>query len=155
MKKEILAYIESLAGQRKSWFLDVLSTLETILVFPLELGMQYNMPSFYVSLAHYPKGYHVGKNVPLPYVAFASHKHYISIYFMPWMVQENDATRLNDQYEQQTGKKLNAGKVCLRFKKTEDIPMDWLISLVQSVTVDDWIQRYEQSLTLYRKSQKI
>jgi len=155
MKKDISKYVESLSEQRKLWFYEVLSILENVLPFPLELGMQYDMPSFYVSLDHYPKGYHVGKNVPLPYLSLASQKHYVSIYFMPWMAEGYDHESFQRRYEKQTGKKINAGKVCLRFKKVEDIPLDWLQQLVQSVDVDEWIQRYEKSLTLNRKSRKI
>ena len=155
MNKDISKYVESLPEQRKLWFYEVLSILEKVLPFPLELGMQYDMPSFYVSLDHYPKGYHVGKNVPLPYLSLASQKHYVSIYFMPWMVEGYDHESFQRDYEKQTGKKINAGKVCLRFKKVEDIPLDWLQQLVKSVDVDEWIQRYESSLILNRKSRKI
>ena len=42
-----------------------------------------------------------------------------------------------------SGKKLNMGKSCVRFKTTDDLPMDLIADTVASTSVDDYIKSYE------------
>lgn len=154
MNQAVEFYLSSLIPERKQWLNTILEKVQQALPYPFELGMQYRMPSFYISRAYYPQGYHVGHEVPLPFFAIASQKQYVSIYFMPWMTAETNHAHLQDQYINLTGKKLNTGKVCFRFKKPEDIPLQWLTNLVQSVSADTWISLYEASRIKDRKSRK-
>ena len=47
--------------------------------------------------------------------------------------------------------KLDMGKSCIRFKKTEHIPFELLGELLEKMTVQQWIEKYEHNLMLYKK----
>jgi hypothetical protein len=152
---ETLSYINSLENDKKSWFIQVFSEIKKLMPLEIEEGFQYGMPSFYVSFKTYPKGYHVGENIPLPFIALAYQKHYLAVYFMPWMTELTLSHDFKTDYTIRTGKKLNAGKVCLRFRRPDDLPMEWLKKVVKSVSVKEWIERYEKSVRVRdRKSRK-
>jgi hypothetical protein len=155
VNKETSNYITRLENDKKTWFLSVFNAVYKVMPPEIEEGFQYGMPSFYVSLKHYPQGYHVGKNVPLPFLAMAYQKHYLAIYFMPWMSEVSSTHDFKAEYKRITGKNLNAGKVCLRFRQKEDLPLEWLEKVLKSVSIKDWIELYEKSYqSRDRKSRK-
>lgn len=49
-------------------------------------------------------------------------------------------------YQKISARKLDIGKSCIRFKKTEDIPYDLIAELVSKITPQEWIQTYESTL---------
>ncbi len=146
MNKETLSYINRLENDKKLWFIEVFNEIKNVMPLEIEDGFQYGMPSFYVSFKTYPKGYHVGENIPLPFLALAYQKHYLAVYFMPWMTELTSSHDFTTDYTARTGKKLNAGKVCLRFRRPYDLPMEWLKKVVTSVSVKEWIELYEKSV---------
>ena len=44
-----------------------------------------------------------------------------------------------------SGKKLDMGKSCVRFKKLEDLPIALIGETVAMTTVEDFIKKYEES----------
>ena len=44
-----------------------------------------------------------------------------------------------------SGKKLDMGKSCVRFKKLEDLPLDLISETIAMTSVDDFISVYEKS----------
>lgn len=44
-----------------------------------------------------------------------------------------------------SGKRLNMGKSCLRFKKVEDIPLDLIGKVIGKVNVDNYIAKVKES----------
>jgi hypothetical protein len=42
-----------------------------------------------------------------------------------------------------TGKKLDMGKSCVRFKRADDLPLELVGEVVAEVTVDKYIESYE------------
>jgi hypothetical protein len=83
--------------------------------------VQYGMLGYVVPLKTFPGGYLNRKNDPIPYVCLASQKNYMSIYLMS--VYGDAEGKFRDEYEA-TGKKLDMGKSCVRFRKVEDLPLD-------------------------------
>ena len=101
--------------------------------------MQYGMISYVIPLARYPKTYN---KQPLAYISLAAQKRYMSIYLMgvysdpegeSWFVQRYRAT----------GKRLDMGKACVRFRTLEDLPLDLVGEAVSMTPVEDFIGRYE------------
>ena len=91
--------------------------------------MQYGMISYIVPLSVIPDTYN-GK--PLMYIALASQKHYMSLYLTTVYADQS----LSDWFKQRylaTGKKLNMGKSCVRFRKLENLPLD-LVAEVTALT---------------------
>ena len=49
------------------------------------------------------------------------------------------------EYPKYSKRKLNMGKSCIRFKKMEDIPYQLIGELVSKMTVEDWVNCYEEN----------
>ena len=47
---------------------------------------------------------------------------------------------------QNTVYKLDMGKSCIRFKKTDDIPYDLITQLLSKMNVEEWIDIYEKTI---------
>lgn len=106
--------------------------------------MSYGMIGYVVPHSLYPPGYHCDPSLPLPFAGLASQKNYMAVYLMSnygdksnegWFVKEYKAT----------GKKLDMGKCCIRFKKLDDLPLDVIGKAIARVPVKKWIAIYEQS----------
>lgn len=88
-----------------------------------EEGMQYGMIGYYVPHRVYPAGYHCDPKQPLPFAALASQKNYMSLYLMCTYGDAPLAASFREAWSK-TGKKLDAGKACIRFKKLDDLALD-------------------------------
>ena len=51
-----------------------------------------------------------------------------------------------EEFLKHSSKKLDMGKSCVRFKKPEDIPFELIEELAQKVTVQQWIEVYENNI---------
>lgn len=78
------------------------------------------------------------------YIALASQKQYMSLYLMNIYGDEEAERWFRVEYET-SGKKLNMGKSCVRFRKIDDLPLDLIGQAVARTGVDDFITRYEVS----------
>ena len=78
------------------------------------------------------------------YAALASQKNYLSLYLMN--VYGDTATEewFAERYRA-SGKKLDMGKSCLRFKGLEDLPLDVVGEAIARTPVNDFIEHYEAS----------
>ena len=104
--------------------------------------MANNMPSYVVPLETYPDGYHVGENIPLPFVSFASQKGHLALYHFGMYVDRELLAWFEKEYARQAENKLDMGKSCVRFKNLEKIPYSLIGELMQQRSVGDWISRY-------------
>jgi hypothetical protein len=103
--------------------------------------MNWGMLSYEVPLSRYADTYN---GQPLPYAALASQKRYMSLYLNS--VYGDPATErwFTDRYEA-SGKRLDMGKSCVRFKHLDDLPLDLIAETIARTPVDDFIRRYETS----------
>src|SRR4051794_29973063 len=81
-----------------------------------EEGMAYGMIGYHVPYSVYPPGYHCPPKQPLPFAGLASQKNHMSVYLMCVYGDENQAKEFQKAWAK-TGKKLDMGKSCIRFKK--------------------------------------
>jgi len=110
-----------------------------------EEGMQWGMPSYFVPLSAYPAGYNCQPDQPLPFVGFASQKNHMVFYgFCIYMDEELKNHFVADW--KKTGKKLDMGKSCVRFKKLEDVPLKVIGDAVKRVPMKKYIKQYEKQL---------
>ena len=107
-----------------------------------EEGMQYGMIGYYVPHRLYPAGYHCDPKQPLPFAGLASQKNYMSLYMMTVYGEGAEETRFRDAWAK-TGKKLDMGKCCVRFKKLEDLALEVIGDTLRRVPVKKWIAYYE------------
>ncbi len=107
-----------------------------------EEGMQYGMIGYYVPHSVYPAGYHCDPKQPLPFAALASQKNYMSIYLMCIYGDPEHEAWFRAAWAR-TGKKLNMGKSCVRFKKIDDIPLKVIGEAIRRVPAKKFIEHYE------------
>ena len=50
-----------------------------------------------------------------------------------------------NEYPKHCKRKLDMGKSCMRFKKLDEIPFDLIAELTTKMSVDEWIQIYEDA----------
>ena len=119
-----------------------------------EEGMQWGMPSYFVPLSAYPAGYHCQPDQPLPFVGLASQKNHMAFYGFCIYTDEALRNRFVEDWKK-TGKKLDMGKSCVRFKKLEDVPLKVIGDAVKRVPMKKFIKQYEVQLQQTSAGKKI
>lgn len=138
-------YIKTVEPTKKEAFEKLRATLLKNLPKGFEECINYNMPSFVVPLKTYPKGYHCNTLLPLPFISIAAQKNFIALYHMGLYANKELYEWFIAEYPNHCKSKLDAGKSCIRFKKTDDIPFNLIKELVKKMSVNDWIALYEKS----------
>ena len=103
--------------------------------------MQFGMIGYVIPLERYPVTYN---GQALQYAARASQKNYMSLYLRNVYSDEAVERRFVDRYKD-SGKRLDMGKACVRFKSLQDLPMDLVREAIALTPVDRFIERYEMS----------
>lgn len=145
------AYIAEMPEDRQAGFKKLRSTIKKNLPKGFKEVMQYGMISYVVPHSLYPDGYHCTPELPLPFLSIASQKNFIAVYHMGIYSDPVLLKWFTTEFAKQSKKKLDMGKSCIRFKKTEDIPIDLIGELSSKMTVEDWVGRYEM---MYKKNKK-
>lgn len=118
-----------------------------------EEGMQYGMIGYYVPHRLYPAGYHCDPKQPLPFAGIASQKNYLSIYIACLYGSADHLNRFQEEWAK-TGKKLDMGKACIRFKRIEDAPLDVIGRAIARVPMKEFIAYYESAIRDMGKQRK-
>jgi hypothetical protein len=87
---------------------------------------------------------------PLTYVALASQKNYMSLYLMGVYGDPEVAIWFAERYKS-SGKRMDMGKSCVRFRKLEDLPLDLVGEAVARIGMRDFIELYHTSRRGSRK----
>lgn len=74
----------------------------------------------------------------------ASQKNYISLYLSCVYCDPKLAKSFEKQWRA-TGKKLDMGKSCVRFKDVDDLALDAIVDAISATTIDDYIAQYEKA----------
>lgn len=135
-------YLASLPADRREAVEAVRRVILKNLGKGFEEGMQYGMIGYYVPHSIYPPGYHCDPKQPLPFAGLASQKHYMSVYLMCMYIAPEGEKRFREAWAK-TGKKLDMGKSCIRFKRVDDLALDVLGEAIRRVSVKDHIEFYE------------
>jgi hypothetical protein len=137
-------YLDSLPPDRREAISKVRDVILRNLPPGYEEGVQYGMISYYIPLSRYPKTYN---NQPLGLAALASQKNYMALYLMNIYADLETLNWFKDSYAK-SGKKLDMGKSCIRFKRLEDLPLEIVGQAIMCNSVDDFIALYESSRKL-------
>jgi hypothetical protein len=113
-----------------------------------EEGMQYGMIGYYVPHRVYPAGYHCDPKQPLPFACLASQKNYLSFYFMP-AYGDAELGRWFEAEWKKSGKKLDRGKSCFRFKQADDLPLELIGEAIRRITARKYIAKLEAARQSY------
>jgi hypothetical protein len=115
-----------------------------------EEGMQYGMIGYYVPHRVYPPGYHCDPKQPLTFAGLASQKNHMSLYLMCVYGDSNHLQWFREAWAK-SGKKLDMGKSCVRFKKLEDLPLDVIGEAIRRVPAKKYVECCESSLKTTNK----
>jgi hypothetical protein len=136
------AYLASLPDDRRAAIAAVRAVILENLPEGYEEGIQYGMIGYYVPHAIHPAGYHANPKEPLPFVSLASQKSHMALYLM-CVGGDADVQRWFEGEYRKSGKKLDMGKACVRFKKLDDLPLDLVGRTVARVPVAAYVARVE------------
>jgi hypothetical protein len=146
-------YLADLPAERRAVVQAVRKVILDNLSKGYEEGMSYGMLGYYIPHELYPPGYHADPKQPLGVAALAAQKNYYSLYLalyygdgehMAWFLSEWD----------KTGKKLDMGKSCIRFKKLDDLPLELIGRAIARFPVKRYIELYESTLTASQRNKR-
>jgi uncharacterized protein YdhG (YjbR/CyaY superfamily) len=138
-------YISQIPKERQEAMKKLRKVIKDNLPKGFEEGMNYNMIGYYVPHTIYPNGYHCDTKLPLPFMNIASQKNFMALYHMGMYAKKEILDWFTSEYPKHCKYKLDMGKSCVRFKKIEDIPYDLIGQLTAKMSVDEWIQVYENA----------
>jgi hypothetical protein len=113
-------------------------------------GMQYGMIAYFVPHERYPAGYHCDPKLPLCFAGLASQKNHMALYMMCQYVNAKSDKAFRAAWAK-TGKKLDMGKSCIRFKRVDDLALELIGEAIRATPVDKHIEFYETAFKSMRK----
>ena len=131
-------YVAALPEERRDAIAAVRDAINANLQPGFEEAMQYGMVTWIVPLARYPDTYN---GQPLAIAALASQKRYMALYLN---CEYASPTDFRERWEA-TGRRLDMGKSCVRFKKLEDVALDVVAETIAATTIEGYIEAYERS----------
>ena len=135
--KDVLTYLEELPEERRTTIETVRRVILENLPEGYEEAMNWGMITYQVPLQEYPDTYN-GK--PLLYAALASQKNHMAVYLTSIYMQDTERQAFEAAYRQ-TGKRFDAGKSCVRFRKLDDLPLELIGQSIASCPMPDFVQR--------------
>jgi len=139
----VKAYLDSLPEERRKALAKVRAAVNKGLPKGYKEGIQYGMIGWSVPHKISPAGYHCDPKQPVPFAGLASQKNHMSLYLMCIYGDEKHRKWFESAWKK-TGKKLDMGKGCVRFKKVEDLPLEVITEAVARVPVDAFLEHYER-----------
>jgi hypothetical protein len=137
----VKGYLDELPRVRRAVIAKVRDMIRRNLPAGYEEAMGYGMITYSIPLSRYPETYN---GQPLMYVALAAQKNNYAVYLTGSYGDPTRAAKLKAGFKA-AGKKLDAGKSCIRFKKLEDLPLDVIGEAIADIPADELIARYEKS----------
>ncbi|WKZ82055.1 MAG: DUF1801 domain-containing protein [Acidimicrobiia bacterium] len=130
-------YLASLPPDRRPAMEEVRRVILDSLPDGYEEAVEWGMLSYRVPLSVYPDTYN-GK--PLLYAGLASQKRHMAVYLMAVYLDEAVRATFEEEYRA-TGKRYDAGKSCIRFKRLEDLPLELVARAIANLPVEEFVAR--------------
>jgi hypothetical protein len=144
----VAAYLKELPSDRRDALAKVRAVIRENLPSGYEEVMQYGMISYIVPLARFPQTYN---GQPLALASLASQKGNMALYLMS-VYGDPSTRRWFEAAWKKSGKKLDMGKSCIRFKRIDDVPLEVVGGVIARVPVEAFITHYERSRPSPRKA---
>jgi Domain of unknown function (DU1801) len=132
-------YIAALPPDRREAISAVRNVIRRHLPDGFEEGMEFGVITWYVPLDRFSETYN-GR--PLGLVALASQKQYMALYLNTVYGDPQLADWFRDRYAA-SGKRLNMGKSCVRFRSLQDLPLDVIGETIAKVPLDRFVAQYQ------------
>jgi len=137
--KTVQEYLNSLPPDRKILIEKVREVILKHIPEGIEEAMNWGMISYQVPLSICADTYN---GQPLLFAALASQKNHMAVYLSAIYSDEKLRGDFIKNYKL-TGKRMNLGKSCVRFKKIEDLPLDLIGNTIAAMDLDTFIKKYE------------
>jgi hypothetical protein len=143
--KTVKEYLASLSADRRAAINVVRDVILKNLDKDYEEGMQYGMIGYYVPHRVYPPGYHCDPKQPLLFAGLGSQKNHMAVYLMCAYGNKEHEAWFRKAWAK-TGKKLDMGKSCIRFKKIDDLALDVIGEAIARVPAKTYVQHVQAAL---------
>lgn len=134
-------YLAALPDDRREVVASVAALVRRHLPPGYAEGMGFGMITWSVPLERFADTYN---GQPLAYVSLAAQKRHYALYLMGIYGDPELDRRFREQWIA-TGRRLDLGKSCLRFRSLDDLDLGLVGELVAAVPVDLFVERYVQA----------
>jgi uncharacterized protein YdhG (YjbR/CyaY superfamily) len=136
-------YLAQLEPDRRAVLEPVVGLVRSAVPPGYEEAVSHGMATWSVPLSRLPKTYN---GEPLMYTAVAAQKRHCSVYLMGLYADpESDRSAEFRRRWTASGRRLDLGKSCLRFRTFADLDVDLLRETLGALSVDDYVALYERS----------
>ncbi len=133
-------YLAELPDERRKAIENVRKTIRANLPSGYEEVMNWGMITYQVPLETYPDTYN-GR--PLMYAGLASQKNYMAVYLSALYPDPQSLAAFQEAYRA-TGKKLDMGKSCVRFKTLDDLPLELIGETIAGWSPEEFVELTER-----------
>lgn len=134
-------YFDELSDERR----EAISAVRDVVLENLPEGyeemMQFGMITYAIPLSTFPDTYN---KQPLMYAALASQKRHMALYLTNVYGDGSLEEWFRERYKA-TGKRLDMGKSCVRFRKLDDLPLDLVGETIAMTPIDEFLEIYKAS----------
>ena len=134
-EKTVAGYIASLPEIRADVISEIRDLVNKNIKSGFEETMRWGMITWEIPLSIYPNTYN---KQPLYYIGLAAQKNNYSLYLMSCYVSEKEGKEFEAAYKS-SGKKMDIGKSCVRFKNVADLPLPLIIKYIKRYSVKEFI----------------
>ena len=134
-------YQDELPEGRRKALSKVRSAIRKNLPKGFEEVMNWGMICYQVPLKTFPDTYN---KQPLMYAALASQKNHMAVYLSCIYADSKQRDWFENAYKA-TGKRLDMGKSCVRFRKLEDLPLELIGDAVSRVDLKEFLSHYKEA----------
>jgi uncharacterized protein YdhG (YjbR/CyaY superfamily) len=131
-------YIASLPAERREAVAAVRDVVRKHLPHGYEEGMQYGMIGWYVPLDRFGDTYN---GQPLALAGLANQKRHMSLNLNSVYGDRDTDAWFHERYAA-SGKRLDMGKSCVRFRRLDDLPLDLIGETIARADVDTFVEYY-------------
>ena len=131
-------YIAQLPPERREPVSAVREIVRAHLPPGYEEGMQYGMIGWYVPLDRFPDTYN---GQPLALAGLASQKRHMSLYLNNVYGDRDTEAWFHERYAA-SGKRLDMGKSCVRFRRLDDLPLELIGETIARTDVESFLEHY-------------
>jgi len=138
--KTVEEYINELPDDRAAQITEVRKIILDNLPPGYEEAMNWGMITYEVPLHIYPDTYN---KQPLLYAAVASQKNHMAVYLSGIYMYEDRYAAFEKAYRE-TGKRVDIGKSCVRFRKLEDLPLELIGKTISCLPLSEFVEHVKQ-----------
>jgi hypothetical protein len=139
----VAEYLAALPSDRRTAISAVRKAINRHLPTGYKEGIQYGMIGWFVPLSTYPAGYGGNAKAPLTLLCLASKKAYMAVHLGVCFYSQPALAKWFTAEYKKSGKKLDMGQGCLRFKALDDLAIDVVERLVARVPVAEHVSSYQ------------